>query len=142
MDQTFIAKASLSIRAPTAKVWDALVNPEMVKQYLFGTNVECDWRAGSPIVWRGEWQGKTYEDRGTILRARPQRLLEYTHFSPLSGLADVPENYHRVTIQLSDEGANTHISLAQDGNRTDEARAHSEKNWNMVLEGLKKLLEK
>jgi len=141
MEKTFIAKASTTINAPKAKVWDALVNPEAIKQYMFGTNVVSDWREGSPIVWKGEWQGKGYEDKGVILRLQAQRMLQYSHFSPLSGLADVPENYHRVTIELSDEGTNTRISLAQDNNPTDQAREHSEKNWGMMLASLKKLLE-
>lgn len=40
----FIAKASTSIDAPPATVWEALVNPEMIKQYMFGTNVVTDWK--------------------------------------------------------------------------------------------------
>jgi uncharacterized protein YndB with AHSA1/START domain len=38
MDRTFIAKASATINTPKATVWDALVNPETIKQYMFGTN--------------------------------------------------------------------------------------------------------
>jgi len=141
MDRTFIAKAETTIRTSKAKVWDALVNPEKIKQYMFGTNVVSGWREGSPIVWKGEWQGKAYEDKGVILRMEAQRMLQYSHFSPLSGLADVPENYHRVTIELSDEGAHTRIALAQDNNTTEKAREDSEKNWAMMLASLKKLLE-
>jgi uncharacterized protein YndB with AHSA1/START domain len=142
MGETLVAKASATIGAPRAKVWDALVNPEAIQKYMFGTHVVSDWREGSPIVWKGEWQGKHYEDKGTVLRIEPQRLLQFTHFSPLSGLADTPENYHRVTIEVSDEGPGTRVALAQDNNLTEEARAHSEKNWETVLDGLKQLLEK
>ena len=141
MDRTFIAKAETTIRTSKAKVWDALVTPETIKQYMFGTNVVSGWREGGPIVWKGEWQGKAYEDKGVILRIEAQRMLQYSHFSPLSGLADVPENYHRVTIELSDEGAHTRIALAQDNNTTEKARRDSETNWAMMLASLKKLLE-
>ncbi len=141
MDRTFIAKAETTIRTSKAKVWDALVTPETIKQYMFGTNVVSRWREGGPIVWKGEWQGKAYEDKGVILRIEAQRMLQYSHFSPLSGLADVPENYHRVTIELSDEGAHTRIALAQDNNTTEKARRDSETNWAMMLASLKKLLE-
>jgi hypothetical protein len=72
----------------------------------------------------------------------PNRLLQYSHFSPLSGEPDVPENYHIVTIDLSENGDQTQVSLSQNHNATDEARKHSEKNWSMMLDGLKKLLEK
>ena len=142
MKDNFIAKASTTINAPIAEVWDALVNPRLIKQYMFGTNVASDWKPGSPIVWKGEWEGKAYEDKGKILKLEPQRLLQYSHFSPLSGQPDVPANYHTVTIELSRQGTQTKVSLSQDKNATDEERQHSEKNWKMMLEGLKKLLEK
>jgi uncharacterized protein YndB with AHSA1/START domain len=136
-----VAKASTSIDAPAAKVWDALVNPASIKQYMFGTDVTSDFTLGSAIRWTGEWEGRAYEDKGEILRSEPERLLEYSHFSPLAGLPDSPENYHTVTIELSGDGAKTNVALSQDNNTTDEEREHSEKNWRMMLEGLKKFVE-
>jgi uncharacterized protein YndB with AHSA1/START domain len=138
----FIAKASTTIDAPAATIWDALVDPEMIKQYMFGTNVVTDWKEGSEIVWRGEWDGRTYEDKGVILRIEPGRLLGYTHYSPLSGQPDTPENYHTVTIGLSGDGPQTVVTLTQDNNEDEQAREHSEANWQAMLEGLKNLLEK
>jgi uncharacterized protein YndB with AHSA1/START domain len=142
MNKGLIAKASISINAPTAKVWNALTNPEVIKQYMFGTTVISDWKEGSPIVWKGEWQGKTYEDKGVILKLKPERLIHYSHFSPLSGKPDLPENYHTVTIELMADEAGTTVSLSQDNNETEQAREHSEQNWKMMLDSLKKLLEK
>jgi uncharacterized protein YndB with AHSA1/START domain len=142
MPKNLIAKTSLNIAAPVAKVWDALVNPQLIKQYMFGTTVASDWQKGSPITWKGEWKGKPYEDKGKIRQIEPRRRLQYSHYSPLSGLPDTPENHHTVTIELSVEGAQTRVSLSQDNNAAEEAREQSEKNWKMMLEGLKKLLEK
>ena len=142
MNQDLTARASLSIDAPRSRVWDALVNPKAIKQYMFGATVVSDWREGSPIVWQGEWQGKPYEDKGTILELEPERTLRYSHFSPLSGLPDRPENYHTVTIDLSGDGDSTRVALAQGNNPTEEARVHSEKNWGMMLAALKKYLER
>jgi hypothetical protein len=68
-------------------------------------------------------------------------VLQYSHFSPLSGLADKPENYHTVTIELSNGDAKTRVMLTQDNNATDEARADSEENWNTMLKGLKEFVE-
>jgi uncharacterized protein YndB with AHSA1/START domain len=113
----------------------------MIKQYMFGTNVVTDWKKGSPIAWQGEWQGKAYEDKGIILQIEPERILQYSHFSPLSGQPDIPENYHTVTITLSGKGPQTTVTFTQDNNESEEAREHSEKNWQMMIEGLKKLLE-
>jgi uncharacterized protein YndB with AHSA1/START domain len=142
MANDFVAQATTTIEAPASEVWDALVDPKKIKQYMFGTNVESEWKAGSPITWKGEWQGKAYEDKGEILNVTPGRTLQYTHFSPLAGLPDTPENYHTVTIELADHGGKTNVALEQNNNPTDEAREHSEKNWTMMLDGLKKFLEK
>ena len=109
---------------------------------MLGTNVTSDWKEGHPIFWKGEWQGKSYEDRGVILKLQAKRLVQYVHFSPLSGLPDIPKNYHVVTIKLFNKGKITNISLTQDNNDTEEVRMHSEQNWTRMLQSLKKLLEK
>jgi uncharacterized protein YndB with AHSA1/START domain len=141
MDKNLIAKTSIVINASSAKVWKALVNPEAIRQYMFGTNVVSDWHEGATIIWKGEWQGKSYEDKGVILQFKPGRTIQYSHFSPLSGLPDKPDNYHTVALELSDEDNQTRVSLTQDKNATEEERADSEKNWGMMLTSLKKFLE-
>jgi len=141
MDKNLIAKASITINAPRAKVWDAFVNPAVIKQYMFGTNVVSDWKVGSPIVWKGEWQGKSYEDKGVILQFKPAQTVQYSHFSPLAGLPDKPDNYHTVTVEMSGEGTLTQVTLTQDKNSSEEERQHSEENWTMMLASVKKLLE-
>jgi uncharacterized protein YndB with AHSA1/START domain len=141
MNQGLIAKASTMINAPVAMVWGALTKPKIIKQYMFGTTVVTDWKVGSSIVWQGEWQGKPYEDKGKILQLENERILQYSHFSPLSGKPDLAENYHIVTIELKSSGSQTSVTLSQDHNLTETDRGHSEKNWRMMLAGLKKLLE-
>jgi uncharacterized protein YndB with AHSA1/START domain len=136
-----IARSSIVVDAPASRVWQALVTPSAVKQYMFGTDMRSEWKEGSPVTWTGEWQGRKYEDRGVIKQFKPNQALQYTHFSPLAGLPDEPENYHTVTIQLAPEGERTRVSLTQDNNATEEERAHSEQNWGVMLEGLKKFVE-
>ena len=142
MNTGIVARASTTIDAPRARVWSALITPDTIKQYMFGATVISDWKQGDPIVWKGEWQGKPYEDKGVILRLEPERLLQYSHFSPLSGLPEAPDSYHTVTVELADEPPGTRITLSQDNNATEEAQQHSQKNWETMLAGLKKLLEK
>ena len=141
MNKNLLAKTSVTIHASKAQVWNALVNPEAIQQYMFGTNAVSDWNEGSPIIWKGEWQGKAYEDKGVILQFKPGRTLQYSHFSPLSGLPDQPDNYHTVTIDLSKKGDQTRVSLAQDNNQTEQERDDSGKNWGVMLTALKKFLE-
>ncbi len=141
MNNKYVAKATTTIHAPASKVWQALVNPEIIKQYLFNTDVISDWKVGSPIIYRGEWEGKPFEDKGEILAMEPEKLLKSTHWSPLSGVPDSPENYHTVTYTLSDKGESTEVTITQDNNATEEEKTHSEKNWQTVLKGMKDLLE-
>lgn len=141
MDKKFTAKATTTIQAPVSKVWQALVNPEIIKQYLFDTDVISDWKVGSRITYKGEWEGKPFEDKGEILAVEPEKELKSTHWSPLSGVPDSPENYHTVTYTLTDQGDTSKVTITQDNNATEEEKAHSEKNWQMVLKGMKDLLE-
>ncbi len=141
MKENLVARASVTIEAPRAEVWRALVDSATVEKYMFGAKVASDWREGSPVTWSGEWQGRPYEDKGTVLEARPDRRLRYTHFSPLSGLPDVPESYHTVTIDLSGEGPRTQVTLEQDNCPSEQAREEYRKNWAGMLASLKKVVE-
>lgn len=129
------------INAPIANVWDALINPEQIKKYLFGTQTHCDWKVGSPIRFTGEWDGKSYEDKGTILAIEKEKILSYDYWSNFSGVPDVPENYQIVTFRLDNKKDKTILSLTQQNIRSEEAKAHSEENWKMVLNSLKELVE-
>ncbi len=141
MNETRVAKASIRINAPASRVWDALTRPELIKQYLFGTQVNTDWQVGSPITYQGVWQGKPYEDKGQVLEIEPEKRIVSTFWSSLSGLEDRPENYKTVRYDLSGNDSGTILTITQDNNASEEEAMHSEQNWNMVLEGIKKLLE-
>jgi uncharacterized protein YndB with AHSA1/START domain len=135
-----VAKASTVIDAAKEEVWAALTDPELISRYMFGTRVSTDWGMGSPITWAGEWEGKSYEDKGTVREVRPPQILEYSHFGPLSGMPELPEN-HTVRIEVMGDDGVTRVILTQDNNDTSEARDHSEKNWQSMLDGLKEVVE-
>jgi uncharacterized protein YndB with AHSA1/START domain len=141
MEKKLVARASITVKASSARVWAALTTPALIKKYFFGSDIVTDWRVGSPILYRGEWQGRAYEDKGRILKFEPEKLLAATHWSPLSGVPDTPENYHTVTYEIVPQGEATKVMLTQDNNASQEEKSHSEQNWKAVLEGLKKLLE-
>ena len=141
-NKKYIAKATTTINAPASKVWEALTKPNLIKQYLYGTEVKTDWRVGSPITYKGQWEGKTYEDKGKILQIELERLLVSTFWSSLSGLPDTPENYNTVRYELSAEDGETKLTITQDNNATQEEAKHSEQNWNTALDKLKESIEK
>lgn len=59
----------------------------------------------------------------------------------MSGTPDIPENYANVTYTLSSSGTSTILTITQDSILTEESKKHSEQNWGIILEGLKKLAE-
>ena len=142
MEKGLTARKSIAINAPVAKVWHALIDPAMIKQYMFGTEVITDWKVGSPIKFKGVWQGKEYEDKGTIVQLIPEKILQYTFWSSMGGFEDKPENYANVTFSVEARDGGSILTVSQDNNDSESAREHSEKNWGMVLDSIKKLLEK
>src|SRR3954468_21279362 len=129
----FVATAAIDIGASPDVVWHVLTSPEQVKKYMFGTALETDWKPGSSISWKGEYEGKPYEDKGEVVTCDPERRLEVTHFSPLSGQEDVPENYHRLTYTLETAGVGTRLTLTQDGNGSQDEADHAQVNWEQML---------
>jgi len=136
-----IATAETEIDAPAGRVWKALTDADEIEKYMFGSRVDTDWQPGSSITWKGEYEGKAYEDKGEILEVVPERRLRMTHFSPLSGEDDAPENYHTLTYELDGHDGHTHVSLSQDNNASAEAAEHSRATWETMLSGLKATVE-
>lgn len=136
-----VATADVDISASQSQVWHALTDPDLISKYFFGTRVETSWEPGTPITWRGEYEGKSYEDKGEVVECVPDEKLTVTHFSPLTGQEDRPENYHRVTYRLEDKGDRTTLHLEQDNNADPEAATESQENWETVLESLKVVVE-
>jgi uncharacterized protein YndB with AHSA1/START domain len=134
-------KKTIAINAPKAQVWDALVNPEKIKKYLFGTETRTDWKVGNPIIFSGIWDDKPYEDKGTILAFEPEDSLTYNYWSNLSGTEDKPENYANISYSVEEQGDETLLTITQDGYKDEAALERSEGDWDYVLEALKKVAE-
>jgi len=140
--KNLVANAQTTIDTSVENVWKALTEPKMIKEYMFGTTVTSNWEEGSKITWKGEMNGKKYEDKGEILEIVPKMKLKYSHFSPSSGQPDKPENYHIVTITLEDREKKTEVTLTQNRNGSEKEKQEAEKNWNAMLVSLKELLER
>lgn len=138
----YVARAEIDIRAPRETVWRVLTENGSRPEILFGADVQSDWRLGSTIRWSGEWNGTRFEDHGRVIELEEPHRIVLTHFSPLSGMDDIPENYHTLRFELVEIPAGTRVTLDQDNNRTVDAARHSQENWADYLAGVKAIAER
>ena len=142
MKENLTTHISISLDAIPSKVWEALTDPKLIKKYMFGTEVTSAWKEGTPITWKGVYEGKSYKDKGVIKKIEANKLLQHTYLSSMTGKEDKPENYVTVTYKLRKEGDGTILSLSQDHNASEKEKESSRKNWKTVLEKLKEVVEK
>jgi uncharacterized protein YndB with AHSA1/START domain len=143
-------KNNITINAPVAEVWDALINPEKTKQYMFGCETVSDWKKGSTLLWKGTYEGKEMIFvKGTIEQIEPGKLLIYTAIDPNSGIDDTSENYLTVTYTLAAENGHTILNVSQgdyskvaEGERRFKETSNNGEGWNPILAEIKKLVEK
>ncbi|HNA79660.1 MAG TPA: SRPBCC domain-containing protein [Turneriella sp.] len=141
MQNNLTTTVHIDIDAPAKAVWQTLTDPDKIAQWLFGTKTTCDWKKGSPITYTGEWQGKQYIDKGTILEIEPHKLLVMDYWSSFSGQPDTPENYQKITYRLDTIAQGTRLTVIQENHRSEETRAQSEGHWQQALVLLKRVSE-
>jgi len=141
MSKELVVKKEIEINADLSMVWNALINPKLIKQYLFCTEAISEWKIGSPIIFRGEWEGNIYEDKGLISKLETNKVFQYAFWSPISGLEDKLENYANITYELLEKGEDTLLSVTQDNIKTEEIFNRTCENWEGILKVLKETVE-
>src|SRR3954469_1079280 len=141
MKNPFKGSAEVVIKSNRQHVWKALVTPEIIKRYFYGTNLKTEWQVGGPIIFQGEYQGTSYEDKGTVMAFEPEKLIRYNYWSSMSGIEEKPENYMVLTYSLLEVEGGTKVTIGQENIPTAEMKEHSVENWKKVLAQLKMLVE-
>jgi uncharacterized protein YndB with AHSA1/START domain len=149
MPQPLIIKNEILIEAPASKVWDALTNPAQTKKYMFGCETVSDWKPGSPLDWKGHYEGKEMVFvKGHIVGIVPNQFLSYTTIDPNSPIPDIPENYLTVTYNLKEENNKTLLTVTQgdyskvaDGEKRYNDSYNNGQGWSPILVEIKKLVE-
>jgi uncharacterized protein YndB with AHSA1/START domain len=136
---------TIIIKALPFAVWDALTNPEVMKQWMGEPELEMeiitDWQVGTPILIKG-FHHIRFENKGTILQFEPNQVLEYNFLSSLSRLHDTYENYTIVQFRLMLLDNQTSLTLTVSNFPTEAIFNHVNFYWRTTLEILKKVIEK
>ncbi len=143
MNNDLKVSESIEINAEPSKVWEALTKPEIIKEYLFGTETITDWKVGSPIVFKGEYEDKKYQDKGVVRENEQNKILSYSYWSGFSGLEDKPENYSLVTYTLeSSDDKKTKFTWTQKGYANEDSYKHSQSGMKDFLQKIKEIVER
>ena len=143
MRHDLIVSKSIIINASSEKVWHALITPDIIKEYLFGTETITDWKVGSDIVFQGEYQGHKYKDKGIVVENVLHQTISYKYWSGFSGLEDKPENYSLVTYTLhSKDNKTTEFTWAQKGFSNEDGYNHSKSGMDEFLKKIKEVIER
>ena len=143
MRNDLIISKAIKINVNITKVWDVMTNPDLIKEYLFGTQTQTDWKVGSDIYFRGEFEGEHYADHGKILEYVPNQKIVYSYWSCFSGLEDIPENYSTIKYEvkkISEE--QTELTWTQQGYADETRYTHSQEGMEQFLEQIKGVAER
>src|SRR5262245_23749527 len=126
------------IQSTPEKVWDALVDPEMTKDYWGVHRNRSDWKPGS------EWRHEDYDDpglvhvTGTVIESDRPRRLVLTWKSLTTATKDVS----RVTFEIDPFMDAVRLTVIHDELAPDsETLKGISTGWPAVLSSLKSLLE-
>ncbi|WP_162915528.1 SRPBCC family protein [Paraflavitalea soli] len=132
---------SIEINTAASKVWNALINPDIIIQYFPGVETQTDWKPGNEIRFIHQQQGQSVSDKGIILDFVPPHLLRHTYWTPFSGLDDKPEHYTTVSYSLSETDNRTILTVTQTNFNSEEWWRNSQAGWDDVLTTIKKIVE-
>src|SRR5262249_25511919 len=107
-----VVTESIEIAAVPALVWLALTEPGAGHKWR-NADFETDWIPNVPFDITARVGEKNYRDKGLVLRFDPPKVLEYTYWSRLSGLADTPDSRSTIKMSLDPREGATFLTVEQ-----------------------------
>ena len=127
------------IRTTPDKLWSALTDPELMKQYWFGMGFECRWTPGSP--WKMLFPDGKVCDSGAIVAAEPQRRLVIRWQNQWKPELTA-EGQSLCTLEIEPSGAAVKLRLSHSMEReSSKLIATVSDFWPMIIANLKSMLE-
>jgi uncharacterized protein YndB with AHSA1/START domain len=127
------------IRTTPEKLWEALTDPEFIRQYWFGVTIDCAWKPGAS--WRMHLPDGQLVDSGEILEIVPlQRMvIHWEHQWQADLKAEGPS---RCTIALEPMAEAVKLTITHEIERPDSKLITAVSGgWPRILSNLKSLLE-
>ena len=127
------------IKSTIEKVWEALTNKEMTKQYYYGMELKSDLKEGSKIEYHGKnKEGEHYIPvAGEIVEIIPNKKLSHTFTFIHSD--DKPS---RATYEIEESEGLVKLTLTHDQFEGETETYNSvREGWPLILSGLKTYLE-
>jgi uncharacterized protein YndB with AHSA1/START domain/DNA-binding transcriptional ArsR family regulator len=126
------------IKTTPERLWQAITDSEMRRQYTFGVGITSDWVAGSRYE-AAHPVGPTPISEGENLEVDPPRRLVQS-FNALWSDDLRSEGTSRVTYEIEPVGDSCRLTVVHDELR-EGASAELYGGWPQILSGLKTLLE-
>lgn len=127
------------IKATPERIWEALTNPEFTRRYYFASSVNSTWEKGASYSY--DDANGTAALRGEVLECEPGKKLVLS-FQLLYDAEAAAEKVSKVTWEITPLGDVCRLTCMHgDLAFSPKTWALTADGWNVILNGLKTLLE-
>jgi uncharacterized protein YndB with AHSA1/START domain len=129
----------ISIRTTAARLWEALLDPEVSRRYWLGMRTDAEWKPGGS--WKLVYPDGRVADAGEVTELEPQTLIKIRTRNEWPPEAKAGGWAH-CTIHLEPQGDAVKLPVSHEHDRpTPEFLEAASSGWPMILSNLKSLLE-
>lgn len=134
----------VTIAAAPADVWRVLTDTTAMKNWMGEPDMQLEitttWEVNTPFIIRG-FHHTRFENKGVIVACEAQKRLVYSHFSSVSRLPDLPENYSLLDFRLTPAADQTILHLGIENFPTETIFKHLQFYWRTTLVKIKRATE-
>jgi len=146
MSKPLFTEDKITINATARDVWSTLTKSDHTVKYMYGCEVDTDWKVGSDVLWVGR-EDKVLYVKGSLITYDPHVELTYTVIDPNGKYDDIPENYLTVSYQLEEQDDQILLTVTQgdynlvaDGS-TRYQHSIDSGGWSPILQQIKEIVE-